>query len=184
MAFLFKSKKTHERSVGGSRDGTNGSQGSMQSPDSRARIVREEKGATHRATPTGSLTSLENDGSNASPDQPFNPGPLRRAPTGDPPPQGPNDMQPQVSIDDAGEVSRNSMPRFWHTAHRNRDYLANFNAIVSQRSSSPELITIPLVAAETQLHLLSSWPIPTVWRRRQRRLLERGRHVRDGRSDQ
>ncbi|KAK7739016.1 Negative regulator of mitotic exit [Cytospora paraplurivora] len=96
MAFLFKSKKTHERSVGGSRDGTNGSQGSMQSPDSRARVVREEKGATHRATPTGSLTSLENDGSNASPDQPFNPGPLRRAPTGDPPPQGPNDMQPQL----------------------------------------------------------------------------------------
>ncbi|ROV93237.1 hypothetical protein VPNG_09540 [Cytospora leucostoma] len=95
MAFLFKSKKTHERSVGGSRDGTNGSQGSMQSPDSRARVVREEKGATHRATPTGSLTSLENDGSNASPDQPFNPGPLRRAPTGDPPPQGANDMQPQ-----------------------------------------------------------------------------------------
>ncbi|KUI59872.1 Tip elongation aberrant protein 1 [Cytospora mali] len=104
MAFLFKSKKNHERSVGGSRDGINSSQGSMQSPDSRARIAREEKGATHRATPTGSLNSLDNDGSNASPEQGFNPGPLRRAQTGDAPPHGPpgppgpqapNDMQPQ-----------------------------------------------------------------------------------------
>ncbi|KEY68688.1 hypothetical protein S7711_00562 [Stachybotrys chartarum IBT 7711] len=63
MAFLFKSKKAQDRSLS-SRDGTSGSQGSIQS--ATARIARDEK---HRATPTGSLHSLENDGSAGSPDQ-------------------------------------------------------------------------------------------------------------------
>lgn len=83
--------------MAGGRDGSIGSQGSMQSPDARARVVRDEKGNAHRATPTGSLNSLENDGSNASPDQSFAPGSLRRAQTGDPAPQTANDMQTQVS---------------------------------------------------------------------------------------
>lgn len=97
MAFLFKSKKHQERALAGGRDGSIGSQGSMQSPDARARVVRDEKANTHRSTPTGSLNSLDNDGSNASPDQAFGPGPLRRAATGDPAPQTANDMPPQVS---------------------------------------------------------------------------------------
>lgn len=63
MAFLFKSKKAQDRSLS-SRDGTSGSQGSIQS--ATARVARDEK---HRATPTGSLHSLENDGSAGSPDQ-------------------------------------------------------------------------------------------------------------------
>lgn len=99
MAFLFKSKKHQERALAGGREGLNGSQGSMQSPDARARVVRDEKTSTHRSTPTGSLNSIDNDGSNPSPDQSFTPGTLRRAQTGDPAPtQTANDMQPQVRI--------------------------------------------------------------------------------------
>lgn len=97
MAFLFKSKKHQERALAGGRDGSIGSQGSIQSPDARARVVRDEKVSTHRATPTGSLNSLDNDGSNASPDQSFGPGALRRAQTGEPSPQAASDMQLQVS---------------------------------------------------------------------------------------
>ncbi|KAK7701884.1 Negative regulator of mitotic exit [Diaporthe eres] len=95
MAFLFKSKKHQDRALAGGRDGPNSSQGSVQSPDARSRVVREEKGPTHRSTPTGSLNSIDNDASNASPDQGFNPGPPRRAQTGDPPAQAPPDTQQQ-----------------------------------------------------------------------------------------
>ncbi|KND87354.1 Tip elongation aberrant protein 1 [Tolypocladium ophioglossoides CBS 100239] len=68
MAFLFKSKKSQDRALA-SRDGNSGSQGSIQSTG--ARIPRDEKAALQqRSTPTGSLNSLENDGSAAgSPDQ-------------------------------------------------------------------------------------------------------------------
>lgn len=103
MAFLFKSKKHQERALAGSREARegslNGSQGSMQSPDARARVARDDKGTPHRSTPTGSLNSIDNDAMNASPDNGFNAsGPLRRAPTGDPVPQS-GDMPPQVSLD-------------------------------------------------------------------------------------
>lgn len=104
MAFLFKSKKHQERALAGSRDARegslNGSQGSMQSPDARARVAREEKTNTHRSTPTGSLNSIDNDAMNASPDNGFNAaGPLRRAQAGDPMAQS-ADMPPQVSLAD------------------------------------------------------------------------------------
>lgn len=96
MAFLFKSKKHQDRALAGGREGMNGSQGSMNSPDARARVVRDEKGM-HRSTPTGSVNSIDNEGSNASPDQ-FSHGPLRRAQTGDPPSStASSDMPPQVS---------------------------------------------------------------------------------------
>jgi hypothetical protein len=71
MAFLFKSKKAQDRSLP-SRDGASGSQGSIQS--ATARIARDEK--NHRATPTGSMHSIDNDGSVGSPDQ--GPAVLRR----------------------------------------------------------------------------------------------------------
>lgn len=100
MAFLFKSKKHQEKALSdrGARDGSlNGSQGSMQSPDARARVAREEK--THRATPTGSLNSIDNDLGHGSPDDGFRAGgPLRRAQTGDIVPQS-ADGQSQVCID-------------------------------------------------------------------------------------
>ncbi|KAK2048686.1 kelch domain-containing protein [Colletotrichum somersetense] len=70
MAFLFKSKKNQDRALA-SRDGNSGggSQGSIQSQ--RDRIAREEKNGTQRSTPTGSLHSIDRDGSAGagSPDQ-------------------------------------------------------------------------------------------------------------------
>lgn len=61
MAFLFKSKKSQDRPLG-SRDATTGSQGSNQSR-------RGDKGSAHRSTPTGSLNSLDNEGTPTSPDR-------------------------------------------------------------------------------------------------------------------
>ncbi|KJR85586.1 uncharacterized protein SPSK_09492 [Sporothrix schenckii 1099-18] len=72
MAFLFKSKKNQEREkdrVLSSRDGppvTSSQQSSIASNASR--LARDEKTAMQRSTPTGSLNSLENDGT-SSPDQ-------------------------------------------------------------------------------------------------------------------
>ncbi|KAK4155324.1 hypothetical protein C8A00DRAFT_13619 [Chaetomidium leptoderma] len=63
MAFLFKSKKHQDRGLA-SRDGSQGS-----GSGSAAARVREEKGS--RSTPTGSLHSLDNDGSMGSPDQAY-----------------------------------------------------------------------------------------------------------------
>ncbi|KAF5721652.1 Tip elongation aberrant 1 [Fusarium mundagurra] len=65
MAFLFKSKKHPERSQPVSRDAGSGSQGSIQSVSARA---AEKNSLQHRATPTGSLNSIDNEGSNGSPD--------------------------------------------------------------------------------------------------------------------
>ena len=64
MAFLFKSKKNHDRGLG-SRDGP--ASGSVSSTQSATARVRDEKGS--RSTPTGSLNSLDNDGSVGSPEQ-------------------------------------------------------------------------------------------------------------------
>ncbi|KAH7176561.1 hypothetical protein EDB81DRAFT_897866 [Dactylonectria macrodidyma] len=77
MAFLFKSKKHPERSLA-SRDAhsNSGSQGSIQSATSR---VAEKNALQHRATPTGSLNSIENDASTGSPEQ----GHTRRAGSAD-----------------------------------------------------------------------------------------------------
>ncbi|KAF4967402.1 hypothetical protein FSARC_5042 [Fusarium sarcochroum] len=70
MAFLFKSKKHPERAQPASRDAGSGSQGSIQSASAR---VADKNPLQHRATPTGSLNSIENEGSNGSPDH--GPGP-------------------------------------------------------------------------------------------------------------
>ncbi|KAK4453340.1 negative regulator of mitotic exit [Podospora aff. communis PSN243] len=64
MAFLFKSKKNQDRALA-SRDGPPSSGGS--SIQSAAARVRDEKSS--RATPTGSLNSVDNEGSMGSPDQ-------------------------------------------------------------------------------------------------------------------
>ncbi|KAK0390907.1 hypothetical protein NLU13_0410 [Sarocladium strictum] len=74
MAFLFKSKKSQDRGLA-SRDGTSGSQGSIQSANG-SRIPRDEK--THRSTPTGSVNSIDHDVSPASPGQADQPGHGRR----------------------------------------------------------------------------------------------------------
>lgn len=62
MAFLFKSKKSQDRSVN-SREGTSGSQGSIQS----GRGPKDEKVSGHRSTPTGSLNSIDNNDAPNSP---------------------------------------------------------------------------------------------------------------------
>jgi hypothetical protein len=66
MAFLFKSKKNQDRALQ-SRDGPPGSQTSLQSAS--ARVARDDKSSLQRSTPTGSLNSIDNDGSMGSPDQ-------------------------------------------------------------------------------------------------------------------
>ncbi|KAK4239167.1 hypothetical protein C8A03DRAFT_43184 [Achaetomium macrosporum] len=65
MAFLFKSKKHQDRGLT-SRDGPQGPGAAMGAATMR---VREEKGS--RSTPTGSLGSIDNDGSMGSPDQAY-----------------------------------------------------------------------------------------------------------------
>ncbi|KAL7792641.1 hypothetical protein V8C37DRAFT_121964 [Trichoderma ceciliae] len=77
MAFLFKSKKHQDRTVT-SRDGSSGSQGSIQNAPGRA-VARDDKNpALQRATPTGSLHSIDNDTNTPSPDQGPGPGHGRR----------------------------------------------------------------------------------------------------------
>lgn len=67
MSFLFKSKKTQDRALA-SRDGNSGSQSSLQGAGARG--PRDEKAAgPARATPTGSLNSLDNEGIPASPER-------------------------------------------------------------------------------------------------------------------
>lgn len=67
MSFLFKSKKTQDRALA-SRDGSSPSQSSLQGAGTRG--PRDEKATgPARATPTGSLNSLDNDAVPASPDR-------------------------------------------------------------------------------------------------------------------
>lgn len=63
MAFLFKSKKNQDRALS-SRDGPPSSQSSLQGATGRA--PREEKGHHQRGTPTGSLHSIDKEGSMGS----------------------------------------------------------------------------------------------------------------------
>ncbi|KAF5022390.1 hypothetical protein F66182_5563 [Fusarium sp. NRRL 66182] len=67
MAFLFKSKKHPEKAqpAHAHREAGSGSQGSIQSASAR---IADKNAVQHRATPTGSLNSIEHEGSNGSPD--------------------------------------------------------------------------------------------------------------------
>ncbi|EHK23938.1 uncharacterized protein TRIVIDRAFT_148653 [Trichoderma virens Gv29-8] len=102
MAFLFKSKKHQDRTVT-SRDGSSGSQGSIQNAPGRA-VARDDKNtALQRATPTGSLHSIDNDTNTSSPDQGQGPGHARRAGSVDTPQTSdlPFRNQPPVSNSNA-----------------------------------------------------------------------------------
>jgi len=94
MAFLFKSKKHQDRGLT-SRDGSQGSGSTLGGATSR---VREEKGS--RSTPTGSLHSIDNDGSMGSPDQSYA---RQRGQSLDQQPQNPAQMQQQQQQQQAGE---------------------------------------------------------------------------------
>lgn len=93
MAFLFKSKKSHERSVA-SREGHHTP---THPPVSRAQ--NEKNGLQHRGTPTGSLTSLDNDGANNSPER----GHPRRGASIDQIPQGENPVSEEPTEKDEGD---------------------------------------------------------------------------------
>ncbi|KAL7951908.1 hypothetical protein V8C42DRAFT_21961 [Trichoderma barbatum] len=102
MAFLFKSKKHQDRTVT-SRDGSSGSQGSIQNAPGRA-VARDDKNtALQRATPTGSLHSIDNDTNTSSPDQGPGQGHGRRAGSVDTPQTSdlPFRNQPPVSNSNA-----------------------------------------------------------------------------------
>ncbi|KAF3350234.1 hypothetical protein VD0002_g6087 [Verticillium dahliae] len=86
MAFLFKSKKNQDRALA-SRDGTSGSQGSIQSAS--ARVAKDEKAAAQRSTPTGSMNSFGEEGSVGSPDQALG---RQRGPSVDQAPSAPSDL--------------------------------------------------------------------------------------------
>ncbi|KHN98810.1 Kelch-type beta propeller [Metarhizium album ARSEF 1941] len=97
MAFLFKSKKNQDRALS-SRDGNSGSQGSIQSAGSR--LTRDEKNAiAQRATPTGSLSSVDENGV-GSPEQVRRGGSLEQAqPSSDLPLRnGPPVSNPNASL--------------------------------------------------------------------------------------
>lgn len=175
MAFLFKSKKHQDRALGGAREGSNGSQGSMQSPDARARVVRDEKVNTHRSTPTGSLNSLDNDGLNNSPDQNFTPATLRRAQTGEqiPATRTANDNSAQVSVHPSTPPPE---ARICAVTPRRAMLQCPFKHVlillVRTAAHRPlpvksQLVPIPLVATGIKFHIASSWTLPAIWRRRQ-----------------
>ncbi|EEY15640.1 kelch repeat-containing protein [Verticillium alfalfae VaMs.102] len=86
MAFLFKSKKNQDRALA-SRDGTSGSQGSIQSAS--ARVAKDEKAVAQRSTPTGSMNSFGEEGSVGSPEQAHG---RQRGPSVDQAPSAPSDL--------------------------------------------------------------------------------------------
>ncbi len=111
MAFLFKSKKHQDRALA-SRDG---SQGSGSTIGAR---VKDEKGS--RSTPTGSLHSLDNDGSMGSPDQAYS---RQRGQSLDQQPQTTPPMQQQQQQQQQQQIPGEPV-RF-----RSRNPISNFNFI-------------------------------------------------------
>ena len=83
MSFFFKAKKNQDRALA-SRDGAPpGSANSLQGAPSARGSARDDKSSLQRSTPTGSLTSLDIEGSAGSPDQGY----IRRGPSVDQPQQ-------------------------------------------------------------------------------------------------
>ncbi|SPQ19060.1 eb429a89-f91f-43bd-9caa-39ab242b97d5 [Thermothielavioides terrestris] len=100
MAFLFKSKKHQDRGLT-SRDGP---PVSTPGAGSAAARVRDEKGS--RSTPTGSVNSIDNDGSMGSPDQGY---PRQRGQSLD---QQPQQRPPQMQQQQPGDPQfRNGAPQ-------------------------------------------------------------------------
>ena len=168
MSFLFKSKKSQDRALA-SRDGNTGSQGSVHSASGRG--PRDEKGA--RSTPTGSLNSLENDGMPGSPDR----GHGRRGGSIDQTQQAQSQtqlQQPQAQSDlpvSDRNSSRAHLGRRLHQAE-----LANHRILVAQWTSAAEheqRLPLPLVSAKTHIYIITSEPVPAIWRRRQLTIVQR-----------
>lgn len=169
MAFLFKSKKNQDRALS-SRDGNAPPPTAMSGAN--ARMQRDEK---HRATPTGSMHSIENDGV-ASPDRQVNSAHSRRGGSVD------NNSNSALANPATDVVVSILVP----CDHMAIPLTARFPSAASQRSSGfqPKRLIIPLVATPIDIHLRTSQPVSTIWRGCQFRLLQGGRHLFDGRLDQ
>ncbi|KAL7812883.1 hypothetical protein V8C44DRAFT_59867 [Trichoderma aethiopicum] len=131
MAFLFKSKKHQDRTVT-SRDGSSGSQGSIQNAPGRA-VAKDDKAALQRATPTGSLHSIDNDASTASPDH--GQSHVRRAGSVDTPPTSDLPLRNAPPVSNNGSLYPWSQRRLTYTSSHPSPfprYGAAVNAVASK----------------------------------------------------
>ena len=153
MAFLFKSKKHQDRALA-SRDGSQGSGSAMGGAAAR---VRDEKGS--RSTPTGSLHSLENEGSMGSPDQSYG---RQRGQSLEQPQPSPPQMQQQQQQPGEPPVchpirSPTSIPR--SVAAMSNTQLSQFrNGAPPQLAANPNASLYPW--SQRRLTYTSSHPSP------------------------
>lgn len=153
MAFLFKSKKSQDRALS-SRDGNSGSQGSIQSASSR--IARDEKNAAQRATPTGSLNSVDEVGT-GSPEQARRGGSLEQVQPSDLAVSHAKTLYLLYCIKGGNRVNG----RFLLTASK------------STADGKSQCLSIPLVAKAANIYSEYSNSFSPIWRRRQRNRFER-----------
>ena len=59
-----------------------------------------------------------------------------------------------------------------------------FIFLVTASTCKPQCLSLSLVATATDLHLIASEPLPTIWRRGQLSFLKRRRYLHDGWFDQ
>ena len=154
MAFLFKSKKSQDRALS-SRDGNSSSHVTSAS----VRLARDEKNVAQRATPTGSLNSMDELG-NGSPDQ------IRRGGSLD---QMQSSDLPVSRLGQAEDAPSLVMQPYMLSD----SYLI---LVASQRATfiKPKCFTLPLVATAANVHAIQPHSVPKIWRCRQRNRFERG----------
>lgn len=154
MAFLFKSKKNQDRSLA-SRDGPPSSGSSAPGVASR---IRDEKGS--RSTPTGSLNSLDNDGSAGSPDQGYGRQRGQSLEQQQTPPQSQSSQQPSDL-----PVRLTPLP-LSRAGLRLSPATDRKSATVSQRRTTraaddePERFSLSVVATKINVHVLTTKPVP------------------------
>ena len=178
MAFLFKSKKNQDRALH-SREGPPGSQTSLQGAS--ARVARNEKGSLERSTPTGSVNSVDNDGSMGSPDHGFG---RQRGQSVDQQQQSSQSQPPlqqQPAQQSTGDLPVSSdfplgqLRRRMFVMDAVELTLAYLVASKRTRGSiaalEPQCRPVSLVATKVNVHVVASEPFPAVWRRRQFRLV-------------
>jgi hypothetical protein len=166
MSFLFKSKKSQDRTLS-SRDGNSGSQGSIQSSSSR--MTREEKNAAQRATPTGSLHSVD-ESATGSPDQIRRGGSLEQA--------QPSDLAVSHAIPHirfCGNGAKHVLTRQSFFAGAASKWITIFKC---------QCLSIPVVATATNICPKPPDPFSSLWRRRQCNCIQRGRYISHGWPDQ
>jgi hypothetical protein len=182
MAFLFKSKKNQERAING-RESTPGSQSSIQGAPGR---IRDEKGSFQRSTPTGSLNSLDNEGSVGSPEQAYGRprGPSTDQTQSQASPQLQQVQQPQQQQQQQQQQPQQpqqpsdlpvcsqlttppcylSVPDLWCASLM----LTGNPCLVSKPIADgyqSQFLPLSMVSATLHLYLVPSESIPSIWRR-------------------